>query len=25
VPNTILEKPGALDREEWEVVKQHPY
>jgi putative nucleotidyltransferase with HDIG domain len=25
VPNTILEKPGALDAGEWEVVKQHPY
>jgi putative nucleotidyltransferase with HDIG domain len=24
VPNTILEKPGALDNAEWEVVKQHP-
>lgn len=25
VPNTILEKPGALDAGEWEVVKRHPY
>lgn len=25
VPNTILEKPGKLDAEEWAVVKQHPY
>lgn len=25
VPNTILEKPGALDPAEWDVVKQHPY
>jgi putative nucleotidyltransferase with HDIG domain len=24
VPNTILEKPGKLTAEEWEVVKQHP-
>jgi putative nucleotidyltransferase with HDIG domain len=25
VPNSILEKPGKLDAEEWAVVKQHPY
>ena len=25
VPNRILDKPGTLDAEEWEVVKQHPY
>ena len=25
VPNRILDKPGKLDAEEWEVVKQHPY
>jgi putative nucleotidyltransferase with HDIG domain len=25
VPNTILEKPGPLDAEEWETVKRHPY
>jgi HD-GYP domain-containing protein (c-di-GMP phosphodiesterase class II) len=25
VPNTILEKPGALDGAEWEIVKQHPH
>ncbi len=25
VPNTILEKPGALDAGEWEIVKRHPY
>jgi putative nucleotidyltransferase with HDIG domain len=25
VPNTILEKPGKLDNDEWEVVKKHPY
>ena len=25
VPNTILEKPGKLDANEWQVVKKHPY
>ena len=25
VPNSILEKPGALDNDEWRVVKEHPY
>jgi len=25
VPNSILDKPGALSAEEWEVVKLHPY
>ncbi len=25
VPNTILEKPGKLDDNEWVVVKKHPY
>lgn len=25
VSNTILEKPGALDKDEWDVVKLHPY
>ena len=25
VPNRILDKPGKLDAEEWDVVKQHPY
>jgi putative nucleotidyltransferase with HDIG domain len=25
VPNTILEKPGKLDDDEWRVVKKHPY
>jgi putative nucleotidyltransferase with HDIG domain len=25
VPNTILEKPGKLDNDEWDVVKKHPY
>lgn len=25
VPNTILEKPGKLTSEEWEVVKKHPH
>lgn len=25
VPNTILEKPGKLDDNEWSVVKKHPY
>jgi putative nucleotidyltransferase with HDIG domain len=25
VPNSILEKPAALDDEEWKVVKKHPY
>jgi len=25
VPNTILEKPGKLTNEEWDVVKKHPY
>jgi len=25
VPNTILEKPGKLTGEEWDVVKKHPY
>lgn len=25
VPNTILEKPGKLDDDEWAVVKKHPY
>jgi putative nucleotidyltransferase with HDIG domain len=25
VPNSILEKPGKLTSEEWDVVKKHPY
>ena len=25
VPNSILDKPGPLDAEEWEVVRLHPY
>ena len=25
VPNAILEKPGKLTNEEWDVVKKHPY
>ena len=25
VPNRILDKPGRLDADEWEVVRQHPY
>jgi putative nucleotidyltransferase with HDIG domain len=25
VPNTILEKPGKLTEQEWDVVKKHPY
>ncbi len=25
VPNSILEKPGKLDSDEWEVVKRHPH
>ncbi len=25
VPNTILEKPGKLTREEWDAVRMHPY
>jgi putative nucleotidyltransferase with HDIG domain len=25
VPNTILEKPGKLTNDEWDVVKKHPY
>lgn len=25
VPNSILEKPGKLTNEEWDVVKKHPY
>jgi putative nucleotidyltransferase with HDIG domain len=25
VPNMVLEKPGALDTGEWEIVKRHPY
>jgi HD-GYP domain-containing protein (c-di-GMP phosphodiesterase class II) len=25
VPNSILEKPGKLDADEWEVVKRHPH
>ncbi len=25
VPNTILEKPGKLTEEEWDVIKLHPY
>ena len=25
VPNRILDKPGKLDADEWEVVKRHPY
>jgi putative nucleotidyltransferase with HDIG domain len=25
VPNRILDKPGKLDADEWEVVRQHPY
>jgi putative nucleotidyltransferase with HDIG domain len=25
VPNTILEKPAALDEAEWGIMKQHPY
>ncbi len=25
VSNSILEKPAALDKDEWDVVKQHPY
>jgi putative nucleotidyltransferase with HDIG domain len=25
VPNSILEKPGKLDAEEWAVVRKHPY
>jgi putative nucleotidyltransferase with HDIG domain len=25
VPNSIIEKPGALDAGEWEIVKRHPY
>jgi HD-GYP domain-containing protein (c-di-GMP phosphodiesterase class II) len=25
VPNSILEKPAALDNQEWEIVKRHPY
>ena len=25
MPNSILDKPGPLDREEWDVVRLHPY
>jgi len=25
VANSILEKPGALDKDEWEIIKKHPY
>ncbi|HEY4357799.1 MAG TPA: HD domain-containing phosphohydrolase [Acidobacteriaceae bacterium] len=25
VPNSILEKPGKLDAQEWDVVKRHPF
>lgn len=25
VPNSILEKPGKLDSDEWNVIKRHPY
>lgn len=25
VPNSILEKPGKLNADEWQVVRQHPY
>ena len=25
VPNMVLEKPGALDTGEWEIIKRHPY
>ncbi len=25
MPNRILDKPGKLDADEWEIVKRHPY